>query len=82
LLYIFLLILVCALCLLIYRRSSTVGYSTDDVILKWIDPRHKAVQFDKTGEELPQFVIKDFDLDDCSFNDTTGHCPAIQYNLF
>lgn len=55
-------------CVCVYVRSD--GYSSEEVLLKWIEPRDKAVEFDPTGENMPQFVMDDFDLTECTYNKT------------
>ena len=52
----------------------TVGYTTDTILFKWIEPKEKAVEFDKTGQEQPESVVNtDVLLEDCSYNDTSGN---------
>jgi hypothetical protein len=55
----------------------TVDYTMDTVVLKWITPKEKAVQFDPGGEDDSQFIIDDWNLYDCSYNTTDGMPPLI-----
>ena len=59
----------------------TVGYTMDTIVFKWLTPKDKAVQFDKGSKAMPQFVIQDFDLLDCSKNDTDCESCAFSYTL-
>ena len=49
-----------------------VDYSLETIVLKWIHPRHKAVEFDDGGKDDSQFSIKNFVLQNCSYNSTGG----------
>ena len=49
-----------------------VDYSVETIVLKWIQPNDKAVQFDPGGEDKSQFIIRKSLLRNCSYNKTDG----------
>ena len=54
------------------RAVRAVDYSVETIVLKWIQPNDKAVQFDPGGEDKSQFIIRKSLLRNCSYNKTDG----------
>jgi len=52
-------------------------------VLKWIQPRESAVEFDPGGEDKSQFIIDDFLLKNCSYVSSDGLYGRsdVDYNL-
>jgi len=51
---------------------GVVDYSLESLVLKWIQPRDSAVQFDPGGKDDSQFIIDTFVLQNCTYYSTDG----------
>ena len=59
------------------RAVRAVDYSVETIVLKWIQPNDKAVQFDPGGEDKSQFIIRKSLLRNCSYNKTDGLSASV-----